>query len=506
MDLAPIVLFVFDRPDHTRTTLQALSKNKLANESDLYIYSDGPKLGAEKAQIDKINEVRSIIKEDQWCKHVHIVTNDTNLGLADSIIKGVTEIVNKYEKVIVLEDDIQTSSGFLEYMNNALTVYQDNDKVMHISGYFYPLNISSEEQTFFVNILSCWGWATWKRAWKNYNHNIDDHLLQLQSKIDINNFNINGNADFYRQLVNNKEKVIYSWAVRWYASWLFKGGYSLFPYKTLTKNIGHDGTGVHCITTMAFNSQIASFIKVNKIPVKENKQIRNKINNYYKTIYPTLKQSIMQRIKNKLSSIVRIQLRNLLFFNNPLLSFSNKTINSNVDHKAKLYAPYDIINSTINAYTYVSKNAHISETEIGKFCSIGPNLICGWGIHPLEGISTSPCFYSTKKQNGVSFVDKNTFIERKRIQIGHDVFIGANVTILDGVTINTGAVIGAGSVVSKDVPAYAVVAGSPLKILRYRFNADQIKHLLESEWWNYSENELKRITPYMIDKKNLFQI
>ncbi|MGB3452705.1 MAG: CatB-related O-acetyltransferase [Moheibacter sp.] len=164
-----------------------------------------------------------------------------------------------------------------------------------------------------------------------------------------------------------------------------------------------------------------------------------------------------------------------------------------------LYAPYEIIDSKILNYTYISTNSKISQTTIGKFCSIGPNLLCGWGIHPTNGVSTSPMFYSTLKQNGYSLSSENKIAERKPITIGNDVFIGMNVTILDGVKIGDGAVIGAGAVVSKDIPPYAVAVGNPIKIIRYRFEEPIIKKLLELEWWNLPDEDLKLVEKYFWD-------
>lgn len=158
-----------------------------------------------------------------------------------------------------------------------------------------------------------------------------------------------------------------------------------------------------------------------------------------------------------------------------------------------LYAPYSISETEIGDYTYISNNSHISKAVIGKFCSIGPNLLCGWGIHPTNGISTSPMFYSTLKQNGVSLVKENKIEERKGIRIGNDVFIGGNVTILDGVSIGDGAIIGAGAVVSKDIPDYAIAIGCPIKILRYRFDDKQITALKQIRWWEFNEKDLYEV-------------
>ncbi|WP_455674546.1 CatB-related O-acetyltransferase [Phocaeicola sp.] len=142
---------------------------------------------------------------------------------------------------------------------------------------------------------------------------------------------------------------------------------------------------------------------------------------------------------------------------------------------------------SIDDYTYIAQNSNISYTNIGKYCSIGPNFLCGWGIHPTDGISTSPMFYSTMEQNGTSVCKKTKIEERKFINIGNDVFIGANVTVLDGVTIGDGAVIGAGAIVSKDIPPYAVAVGCPIRVIKYRFSPEKVDALLKMKWWEYGE-------------------
>ena len=155
--------------------------------------------------------------------------------------------------------------------------------------------------------------------------------------------------------------------------------------------------------------------------------------------------------------------------------------------------PYHIYDSTVDDYTYIAANSRISMTDVGKFCSIGPNLLCGYGIHPTDGVSTSPMFYSTLKQNGTTLSKEDKIIERKRIIIGNDVFIGMNVTVLDGVTIGDGAIIGAGAVVSKDIPPYAIAVGCPIRIIRYRFNEDTVQQFLHLKWWDKDEDCLRLV-------------
>ena len=159
----------------------------------------------------------------------------------------------------------------------------------------------------------------------------------------------------------------------------------------------------------------------------------------------------------------------------------------------RVYPPFFLHDVTLGDYSYMAKNAQITHCKIGKFCSIGPNCCCGLGIHPTNGISTSPMFYSTAKQNGMTLCKENKVKESLQTTIGNDVFIGANVTILDGVNIGDGAVVGAGAVVTADIPQYAIAVGVPAKVVKYRFDDETIEKLLQDPWWDKGEEELKRV-------------
>lgn len=159
----------------------------------------------------------------------------------------------------------------------------------------------------------------------------------------------------------------------------------------------------------------------------------------------------------------------------------------------KVKAPFFLLDVQLGDYSYIDRNSSISHCTIGKFCSIGPNFCCGLGIHPTNGISTAPMFYSTAKQNGMTFCNESKVVESKQTLLGNDVFIGANVTVLDGVKIADGAVVGAGAVVVDDIPPYAIAVGVPAKVVKYRFDEKTIEALLEKQWWNGTEEELKRV-------------
>jgi hypothetical protein len=296
--LAPIVLFVYNRPWHTRQTLEALSKNDLAGESILYIYADGARAGASEEELKKIDEVRAIAREKAWCKEVHLIEQPVNKGLADNIVSGVTEVVNRYGKVIVLEDDIVTSSGFLKFMNNALDLYEDSDKVFHISGYMFPVSIELPD-TFFYNQASCWGWATWARAWRYYNPSAEELKVSLLNGHDISHFNLNGALDFFYQLQANIEGKLKTWAVKWHASVYLQNGLCLHPKVSLVQNIGMDGSGVHSDVNDSFEIVIGREVKVYTVPLVENQKARKAVESFYRSIRKP-KKSLFERMLQKL--------------------------------------------------------------------------------------------------------------------------------------------------------------------------------------------------------------
>ena len=179
--------------------------------------------------------------------------------------------------------------------------------------------------------------------------------------------------------------------------------------------------------------------------------------------------------------------------------------NSRIGRFVKLNRPCRVSNVEIGDYSYIGPNSHVSNVSIGKFCSIGPRFFAGWGIHPVDGISTAPMFYSAARQNGLTMVKECKVEERKRIVIGNDVFIGVNVTVLDGVKIGDGAVVAAGAVVVSDVAPYSIVGGVPAKEIRKRFSDEVIAKLMKVKWWDFPDNKLKMVEQYFDNVENFLK-
>lgn len=306
MDLAPILLFVYNRPWHTRQTLEALFKNDLADQSRLYIYADGPKNGATKEQLENIERVRTIIRERNWCKEVVIVECTQNKGLVNSIMDGVTEVIDKHGKIIVLEDDLITCTSFLKFMNDALLIYDGAQNIWSITGYMFPIE-DDQPRTVLLPYISTWGWGTWKAKWNSFVHTEHDFSSLFMSQHLTKIFNL---ADYdYTSMLANSQQT--SWGIRWYFHVFCHHGLSVFPTVSLVANIGMDGSGTNYViggTSLAesLSSQKVSVSKVHLIDLpfwskyltffSKNK----KKSNYLRNVYYSLRLPLKKRLLNYL--------------------------------------------------------------------------------------------------------------------------------------------------------------------------------------------------------------
>ena len=240
----PIALFVYNRPEHTRRTLEALSRNQGSDKSTLFIFSDGLKTSASVDDESRLVEVRKLIREKPWCGDVEIIESVCNKGLAKSICEGISSVLEKYERVIVLEDDLETSPSFLQYMNDALSLYREDERVFQVSG-FMVRNRPWASRTGFLRVSTSWGWGTWSRAWKHYRSDAVNLLEEVENKGRAR-FDLDGFSFHFDELKRNATGELNTWAVRWYASLFLQDGLCLYPRKTLVRNLGFDGSGVNC--------------------------------------------------------------------------------------------------------------------------------------------------------------------------------------------------------------------------------------------------------------------
>lgn len=286
--LAPIILFLYNRPDCTMRTLDALAASELAKESELFIYCDGPKTGANEAMYTRIKETRHIAQNASGFKKIHCIMQEYNKGLAASVIDAVTNIIRQYGTVIVLEDDIIVSRGFLSYMNRALEKYRNTTNVMQISGFNFPLYGNhkwNKHDSYFLRLSSTWGWGTWKDKWAKLEHNAEGYeLLKTDANL-AKSFDFNGCYPYTQHLLAQMEYGIDSWGIKWWWTVFRSNGLVLFPSKSLVQNIGFGKDATHTNASDPFyDKYFDSKAEVTSFPdrIEENARARKATEKYIK--------------------------------------------------------------------------------------------------------------------------------------------------------------------------------------------------------------------------------
>lgn len=298
---APIALFTYARADHTKDAVESLLHNQEAAFSDLYVFSDGPKTSS---KVSAVMENRRFIHTIQGFKSVHIVEHEKNQGLANSLIAGITKVVNEYGRVIVVEDDLVLSPYFLQYMNAALDKYEHDDRVSAITGYC-PVLDDTLPDTFFLHYFHCWGWATWKRGWDLMNLDTKDLLRKMRFK--THKFNLDDAVGNYGMLYCQKVGLVDSWFIRLYASFFLAGKLTLFPGHSLVSNHGLDGSGTHCVDTGGQDNMSEVLcqgpVKLSDVPVEEDERAYQIISTLLKQQLP--KENTLKRSFRRFKSFIR---------------------------------------------------------------------------------------------------------------------------------------------------------------------------------------------------------
>jgi hypothetical protein len=291
---ATVALFVYCRPWHTRQTVSALLKNDLAARSDLIVFSDAARDSKVSTAVD---EVRSYLRTIDGFRSVTIVERESNLGLADSIISGVTSVCEKHGRVIVLEDDLVTSSGFLRFMNEALDLYSDDDAVASIHGYWYPIEEEMPE-TFLLRGASCWGWATWGRAWRLFERDGNKLLAELRRQELTGLFDLEGAKPYTSMLKSQVRGKSDSWAIRWHAATFLANRLQLSPQRSLVSNIGFDWTGINCSDDEAFLVSVAKDPPpLRRIALEESVLARAALIRYFRRTRRSLAARAISRLR-----------------------------------------------------------------------------------------------------------------------------------------------------------------------------------------------------------------
>lgn len=301
MELAPVAVFTYNRLIHTRQTIEALRENELAAESELFVFSDGPRSNADR---NKVLEVREYLKTVTGFRCVTLIERERNLGLAQSIITGVSEIVSKYGRIIVLEDDMVTSLHFLQFMNDALEFYEHEERVVSIHGYVIPTKHVLPE-TFFLKGADCWGWGTWQRGWDLFEPDAAKLLTDLWKRRLLKRFNYNTGNHFTRMLKDQIAGKNDSWAIRWYASSLLQDRLTLYPGRSLVRNIGTDSSGTHCEATTAYDVGLSSEpVKVGGAPVKEDPVALHEFEGHFRAITHSFLTDFLHALRHRLYRVV----------------------------------------------------------------------------------------------------------------------------------------------------------------------------------------------------------
>jgi acetyltransferase-like isoleucine patch superfamily enzyme len=485
--LAPIVLFAYNRQQSTRQTVEALRRNELASQSELYIYSDGPK---NPQDTEKVDAVRHYLKSIEGFKKVTIVERDRNWGLARNIVDGVTKVVDEFGKIVVLEDDLLTSSNFLLYMNESLDKYHSHPDVYSISGYSFTDDVPYVDSTYFLSMTNSWGWATWANKWRNFDKTPHALLEKLKDTEYKRRFDFNDCYNFSKLVALDETGEVNSWAVFWYASVLERGGLTLYPAKRLVRNIGFDGSGTNCGNSgderdlALYHYQLTDEIaekRRNRLAVERGLLARRPpcLRKYHTETKDRMYKALSPRLKTHLSHSSNL-VKNV---------FSKKSIGHH-SFVAKTVHVTGWNSVQIGHHSVVSEGTWLNvnnRTTGQKRIMIGNNCYIGFRNFFTSGKRIDIGDFVTTgidcKFLGSDHVIDDPFApyittgttSDSVIKIGVNVWMGAGVIVLGDVSIGHGSVIGAGALVTKSIPPFCVAFGNPCKIVK-RFN------LVTNEW------------------------
>jgi hypothetical protein len=290
MSLAPLVLFVFNRPEHTRRTLESLQKNILASESDLLVFSDGAQ---NEVDAHKVDAVRRLINDFDGFRTITVHCKNSNRGLAGSVIDGVSDVIAKRERIIALEDDLLFSPYFLNYMNEALERYETDSRIFSIGGWSPPIALPEgyDEDSYLSYRCCTWGWATWRNRWGKVDWEVKDFESFVHDPTQVARFN-RGGEDMTQILNMQLQGKISSWGIRWDYAHFRNNAYCFRPSRSIVGNTGNDGTGVHCGKTDKFDVAIDTRSQF-RFTVPGSLALDEEINRRFATFYDGRVRSVM---------------------------------------------------------------------------------------------------------------------------------------------------------------------------------------------------------------------
>lgn len=493
LKLAPIILFVYNRPSHTRQTIEALLNNSLAKESELFIYSDAPR--DQKTQ-EKVKEVREYIHTITGFKNITVIERDKNFGLADNIVDGVTSVINQYGEIIVLEDDIVVSPMFLEYINKGLKYYKNQRQICSITGscFLKPYQYKNTG-IHALSITSSWGWATWKDRWDGFSRQ-DEVLKSIIDNTSIHHsFDFDESYPYIKMAKLQLKRKINSWAIYWYAYNFLQSKLTIYPNAPLIINNGFDGSGYHCKKTDSPQSQFAKRYSIDfAIIAQECHETRKIIKKNFKQY---------NKIKNILFQFPKLYIgifRTLNFLK--MLKFKKKIGKNTIIAKTSRITGWGCIsigcNTIIGEHSWINVNQRNQNAIIiGNYCYLGFNTFLSSGHqivikdYAMLTIGSKILGANHNTHNPLEPYISTGVSNHQRTIIGYNVWIGADALIVGGVEIGYGSIIGAGSIVTQNIPPFSIAVGSPAKVIkRYDFSQHCWKKIDE-----YDEEKNGKLMP-----------
>lgn len=302
--ISPLVIFAFNRPEYLKKCLKSLKSNKLSRQTTTYFFIDYPKL---EKDFKNYKKVIKIIRATNIFKKKIIIQRKYNYGLKKNILNGINYVLKENETIIVLEDDLYLSKYFLDYMNKYLNFFKNSKNIASVHGYCYPINKKNLNNFFLLRGADCWGWGTWRRAWKHYN---DDNLL-LAKKIkmmrEVDKFNFNNSFNYYDMLVNRPPST---WAINWYASAFIRNMLTLYPKNPYVKNIGNSGSGTHSNKIdKRFDVSLSKNFKFEKLILAEDKNARIRFEQFFKYNFKK-KYIFLKKINNFIFFVKKLFFKN----------------------------------------------------------------------------------------------------------------------------------------------------------------------------------------------------
>ena len=284
--MSPIIVFAFNRLDSLIPTIDALRTNPEAQDSDLFIFVDGPRLN-KYGEVEKVEAVRNFVRRITGFKSLNYVFSEINKGLAPSIIEGVTLVINRYGKVIVVEDDLHVSKSFLRFMNQMLDTFEYDKRIFQISGFSTKMTLQIQGDVYLNGRAQSWTWATWKDRWDSVDWEVKDYETLCSDNKLQQAFNSHG-SDLFRMLQSFKKGLISSWYVRFCYEMHKQGKYTVCPTKSLVRNDGFNTEGTHCNNYNRYKTDFEeNHMGEFKIPseLKPDKMILNEAIKYWSIPY-----------------------------------------------------------------------------------------------------------------------------------------------------------------------------------------------------------------------------